>query len=316
MLQSLKANNWLNIIILLAGIFMLSTSAVLIRLGEQQITPTGIIFNRLWISTIVLWLVKQFSQKTGKPTDFQSDIKHDYKLSYYDFGRLSLIGILYASCLIIWAISLTKTSVTNSNLLHNLTPLFTIFGGAFFLQQNFDRRFLAGAFIAFLGSMVIGWEDFNLNMAVLHGDILALISAIFYAAHLILSEQLRNKISTINLVFWEHLFATIVILGISVFINEGLFPNSLSGWLVVVILAVFPSVVGYSIITYYLGYFSSQFISLFLLLEPLFTAFLARLVFSEVLSILNYLAFLIVIIGIFVAQSALTAGVQSKPVGG
>jgi drug/metabolite transporter (DMT)-like permease len=62
-------------------------------------------------------------------------------------------------------------------------------------------------------------------------------------------------------------------------------------------------VIGQGIVTYTLKRFSSGFVSLFLLLEPLITTILAWGIFFERLSWLNGLAFFVVLAGIYLAKS-------------
>ena len=86
--------------------------------------------------------------------------------------------------------------------------------------------------------------------------------------------------------------------------EDKIFPSSWQGWLPVIFLAIFCQVIGSGILFYSLKHFSSGFISLFLLLEPIIATTLAWIFFGEDLSLLNGLAFIVVLVGIYVAKSA------------
>jgi drug/metabolite transporter (DMT)-like permease len=80
-------------------------------------------------------------------------------------------------------------------------------------------------------------------------------------------------------------------------------PVSLSGWLVVFALAAICEALGHGLIVYSLKTFSSGFISLLLLLNPVIVAILAWILFSENLSIFNLLGLALILGGIYLAIS-------------
>ena len=90
-----------------------------------------------------------------------------------------------------------------------------------------------------------------------------------------------------------------------------LFPVSWQGWLAVIALAVVCQIVGQGLLISSLKHFSSGFIAVFLLLEPVLTAIFAWLVFAESLDLLNWIAFVLVLGGIYLAKSSSAA---TKPV--
>ncbi|WP_366557793.1 EamA family transporter [Okeania sp. SIO1I7] len=69
-----------------------------------------------------------------------------------DFFYLFIVAILDIICLVSWAWSLTKTTVANSNLLHNTTPIFAVLSGWLLLSQSFGSRFLISTILALGGS--------------------------------------------------------------------------------------------------------------------------------------------------------------------
>jgi drug/metabolite transporter (DMT)-like permease len=86
--------------------------------------------------------------------------------------------------------------------------------------------------------------------------------------------------------------------------GDRVFPYSWQGWLAVIALAVICQAFGQGLLIHSLGRLSSGFVALFLLLEPAIAAIIAWLLFSERLSLLNWLAFSVVLVGIYLAKSS------------
>ncbi|MCV3216566.1 DMT family transporter [Plectonema radiosum NIES-515] len=287
--------------LLFIGVFTLSLAAIFIRLSEQYIGPNATVFNRFWIATAIfgLWrgskaIASQFSKDSPLPSN-------TYAIP--DMVLLVVTAIAMSISHISWAWSITQTSIANANLLHNLTPIFATLGGWLLLSHNFDRRFLTGVLLTIAGAIVIGIQDFQIATDQLIGDGLALFSAVFHAASLLAAEKLRVKFSTTSILLWSCLLRSFLTFPVAVFTEEQLFPSSVEGWLPVFCLAFFCQVIGSGILAYSLKQFSSGFATLFLLLEPIITATLAWVIFAEHLSFLNLLAFVIVLVGIYIAKS-------------
>ena len=172
------------------------------------------------------------------------------------------------------------------------------------LGHQFDRKFIASLFLAIGGTIAIGIQDLQVSVDHLNGDTLALFSAAFYAANFLIMEKLRDKFSASSILLWSCFLRMLLTFPVAFFLEDHLFPNSILGWISVFSLALFCQVIGSGILAYSLKSLSSAFVSLLLLLEPIFTTILAWLIFSEHLSVLNLLAFFVVLLGVFLAKSS------------
>jgi len=95
-------------------------------------------------------------------------------------GLLLAVGIALSAGLILWAWSLTKTSVANSTIMHYLMPLFVVLGGWLLWGRRFDKRFILGMVIAMAGAGILGVSDISEANGQLIGDLAALLSALFF----------------------------------------------------------------------------------------------------------------------------------------
>ncbi|MGB3510275.1 MAG: DMT family transporter [Microcoleaceae cyanobacterium] len=284
---------------LLVGVFILSFAAIFIRLSENELGPAATIFNRYLIAFIVLYLWDQIqSLRIASLTKLQENI------GLKDWGDFILSSILGTLALFFWAWSLTQTNVANSNLLHNLTPIFAVLGGWLFLSQNFDFKFLLGMGLALIGVITIGWGDFQADAHSLGGDFLALLSAVFYAANYLIKENLRSKFSTTTILLWSCFFSGCFTLCLTLTTEKQVFPSTWPTWLTVIALGLLCQILGHGLLIHNLKRFSSGFVTLFLLLEPLLTAIFAWLIFSEALTPLNWIAFFLVLAGIYLSKQS------------
>jgi drug/metabolite transporter (DMT)-like permease len=289
------------LILLLIGVFTLSLAAIFIKFSEHYIGPNATVFNRFWIATVILGLwrgVKGMSSRLSGDSPAQ---KQNYTI--HDIVLLLVSATVTSISHIAWAWSLTQTNIANANLLHNLTPIFAALGGWLLLKHNFDRRFIIGLLLTVGGALAIGIQDLQIATEQLMGDALALLSAVFYASNFLVMEKLRDKFSATSLLLWSCFFRIFLTFPVAVLTEDQLFPSSVEEWLPVFCLALFCQVIGAGILTYSLKQFSSGFISLLLLLEPIITTILAWVIFAEHLSLFNLLAFFVVLAGIYVAKS-------------
>ena len=209
-----------------------------------------------------------------------------------------------------------QTGVANSTILHNLTPLFTTLGAWLLLRQHFDRQFLLGLALAVLGALSLGIGDLHLSADTAVGDGLALLSAVLLAGNLMVVEKLRAKFSAITIILWCCLVGAVLTLPAVLIWEEHLFPISTLGWLSVIGLAVICQVVGQGLQAYSLKRLSSGLVGVLLLLDPVLAALIAGVVFLEHLSLVNWLGFATILVGIYVAKSSHSAEEMISPASG
>ncbi len=286
--------------LLLLGLALgaVSFAAIFIRWCSTELGAGAIVFNRLWLATVVLGLWEIL-----KPREKSLNVASP-GITWTDYGLLLLVGAVSSSSVVLWALSLTETSVANSTVLRNLTPLFTTLGAWLWLRQRFDRRFLWGLALAVGGAIAIGVTDFQLAWEQLTGDLFALLSALCYGVNLLLVENLRDRLGASQILLWRCGFGCILLLPFVLLTEDHLFPQSLPVWGAAIGLAVLCQCFGQGLVVHSLKTFSSGFVAIFLLLEPIITAVFAWGFLGETLTITNAIAFCGVLGGIYLAKSS------------
>lgn len=291
--------NWSAAIALAIALLGIASASILIKIASVEISPNGITCCRLLIAAVAFASWNILARSNPKNLE--------QPLPSYTGNAIALLltaGISFAIALALWAWSLTQTSIANSTLLNNMMPIFTTLGGWLIFRQSFSRQFLIGMAVAILGTVIIGIEDLQAAETNLIGDGAALMAAMFSAISILSLERLRVQFSTAVIMQWTSLAGGLFLLPLLLLTQERLLPISPTGWLAVIGLGLISQAVGQGLLTYSLANFSSGLVAVSMLLIPVIAAILAMLIFAEQLSLFNWLAFALVLFGIYLAVSA------------
>ncbi len=293
------------IVSLCLALLSIASAAIFIKFSEQEISPYATVFHRFWITTAILGLWSGF--KAVRRQQENSFIPQSSPYTGATIAQLVLVGLFLATDLMLWAWSLTQTSVANATLLANLTPVFSCLGGWLFCRRRFDQQFLFGMVIAIAAIFAIGFNDCQIANGKFIGDIAALIAAVSFSVYLSVLERLQSQFGTTKIVFWSSVSATLVSLPIVLIDGGQVFPTSWQGWLTVISLAGVCQILGQGMLVHSLNQLSSEFVALFLLLEPVLAGVGAWALFSEQLGLLNLVAFAIALVGVYLSLSSPSA---------
>ncbi|EKQ70025.1 DMT(drug/metabolite transporter) superfamily permease [Leptolyngbyaceae cyanobacterium JSC-12] len=287
----------------------ISSAAIFIKISEQEINPYATAFNRFWITTVVLagWSGVRAIRERSKAYYAQAELLQSPSSQGLPVGQLFLIGLFLSGDLMLWAWSLTQTSVANATLLANLTPIFSCLVGWLICRKRFDRQFIIGMAIAIAAIFAIGLGDCQSGISKFQGDLAALIAAISFSVYLFILERLQSRLNALTIVMWSSALATLITLPVALLSGGHLFPTSWQGWLTIISLAGVCQILGQGMLVYSLNQMSSEFVALSLLLEPVFAGMGAWLLFSESLSMMNLAAFAIALAGVFLSLSSPSA---------
>jgi len=111
---------------------------------------------------------------------------------------------------------------------------------------------------------------------------LALVGAITVAGYFLIGRKLRARLSLLGYVFPVYATAALVLMGVALLLRVPLSGFKPITWLWLVLLAVFPQIIGHSSLNWSLGHLSATYVSLAVLMEPIGSAILAWVVLAEV----------------------------------
>jgi len=287
---------------LFVALIPISLAPSLAKLSEQEIGANAVGFHRSWIATVVFGLWKGLEALRRQQSDHQ--LIEQKPLTKKDVWLLLAMGTASTISLLLWAWSLSQTSVANVALLSNLNPLFVAAAGYLLFGRRFDNRFIIGMVMALLGAIAFEVHKMQFATSQILGDALALVTAIFIATYLLLIEQLQTRFTTATIMLWRCGVTTIFLLPVLPFIEERLFPYSGMGWFLIIFQALFCQVLGQGLVTYSLSRLSSGVVAVTLLFNPVLASIFAWFIFSEQVSLFDWVTFAVILVGIYLAQSS------------
>ncbi|WP_017324640.1 DMT family transporter [Synechococcus sp. PCC 7336] len=285
------------------ALLSISFAPIFIRLSETELGANGTVFNRLFIFVLVFGLGRAIAGRLAPADESESSEPPTGQ----QWILLASVGVISILSLVLWAISLQYTTVAKSMLLNNLTPIFTSLGSWTIFGKQFDRRFLLGMAIALSGAIGLGLEDVNGAEGLLVGDIFALLSAVFLGGYFLIVEQLRSRFSATTILLWRGAIGSLLLLPLVLVVEGQVLPTTEVAIFAVLGLGLVSEGMGQRLLADCMDKFSSSFICLFLLLEPIVSAILAWVIFVERLSPTTWIGFAVVLTGLYLAKSSRSA---------
>jgi drug/metabolite transporter (DMT)-like permease len=165
--------------------------------------------------------------------------------------------------------------------------------------------FLAGLTAAMTGVvLVVGGNFPNLSGRALIGDLLGIVTAMFYAGYQLTVTQLRGNMSTARIMAVSSVVTAAFLLPIAWLSGEVFFPATAAGWMKILGLALVAQVAGQSLIAYAMAHLPSTLSSVALLLQPVMATLFAWILLGETLGVVAFVGAALVLIGIRVATQA------------
>ncbi len=225
-------------LILLFGIFVTSWSSIIIRwIGDVH--PLAIAFYRLFFSVLILLPFARFSKR-----------KRKFVFASRPLLLFGLSGIFLSLHFFSWIQSLQLTTVGHSIFLESTHPVFALILSYFILKERSTWLTNGGIVLALVGMYIIVFGetiDFTGNIS---GDFLAILSAFFLAAYLLIARMNKKAIDLITylvLVYSAAAFFTLILIFI---LNVPFLVFPLRVWQLLILLAIGPNLIGHSLLNW------------------------------------------------------------------
>ena len=282
---------------LIAGAIGISFSPIFARISE--LGPTATAFHRVLLAAPILVAFLSYADGRAKPATAPRQ-----RLGRREYWLLAISGIAFAADLGFWHWSIQLTSVANSTLLANLTPIFVTLAAWLIFRERISGLFLIGLALALGGVTVMVRASFAIDSAHVWGDVLGVITAVFYATYLLTVKLLRETLSTLRIMTWSTVITAVCLLPVAIISGNDLIAVTWAGWAVLIGIAWFSHIGGQGLIAYALAHLPAAFSSVALLVQPMAAALLAWLILDEALGTLQAFGGAVVIVGIALARRA------------
>ncbi len=265
-------------LMILVGIFGISLSSILVKYSLAPSTVTAT-FRLLWTVLLMTPVV------LGKQRIRQELTHVDRKT----FILSTLSGIFLAIHFVLWFESLRHTTVASSTTIVCTEVIWVSLGYCLILKGKLPFKSIISIAITLVGSVLIAFSDSSSGKLHVYGDILSLFAAIAVAAYTLLGRVVREKVSTTVYTYIVYSSCAAVLLFLCLIQKERLLGYGFSPVIVGLLLAVFSTILGHSIFSWCLKFFSPSFVSASKLCEPVVAAILAGFLFGEIPSLLQFL---------------------------
>lgn len=282
--DTLRAERWRALAVLLLGASIIGLAAILVRLSDAGPTATG--FWRLVFAMPLLGLMARGAGGVGSRP-----------------SRWALLaGLFFALDLGFWHYGIQYTSVANATVLTNLTPVVVTAFAWIFLQQRPRATFVLAVAVAVAGASLMAFEKTGghpTNQPL--GDALSLITAVWYALYFLSMAEGRKSEAASCLMFWAGLTGAPLLLGAALMLGETLTPLTPLGWAACLGLGLM-HVAGQGSIAWAMGRLPTPTASVVVLIQPVVAAALGWLLFAEAIGPVQGLGALITLAGVVLAQ--------------
>jgi drug/metabolite transporter (DMT)-like permease len=280
--------------ILLLGALAIGFSGIFVRLAE--VGPIASAFYRAGFAVpmFALWLAFAPPPAAAPAA----------RLGRRDYATLFLAGLFFAGDLACWHWSLLLTTIANSTLFANFTPVFVTLAAWLLFGQTVTRAFLLGLATALAGAFVLMGGSVSLGGGHLLGDALGLVTAVFYSGYLLTVARLRRRLSAPVIMGWSSAATALVLLPAALIAGDRILALTAGGWALLVLFAFVSQVAGQGMIAQALAHLPASFSSVGLLIQPVAAALYAWVLLDEAVGPLQALGGAIVLAGIFIAHRA------------
>jgi drug/metabolite transporter (DMT)-like permease len=203
-----------------------------------------------------------------------------------------------------WITSLQYTSVASSVVLVQTAPVLVAVGSHFFFKERASVVLIAGIALSLAGGAVIGYYDFQGAHSSLRGNLLAFMGAVGAAGYLLIGRKLRAQWDTVMYVSIVYSVSALATLLVTLGSGQPLYPYSAGTWLLFILIAFFPQVIGHTTLNWALKHFSATTVSIMTLAEPIGASMLAYLVLHEQVGWIKVLGGAVILSGILLTLLA------------
>ncbi len=286
------------LLVLLAGAVIIGAGTVLVRLSGVGPASAGLwrlAFALPWMGLMMLGERRRARLSAKEPPA-------------RGFGApnsiLGLCGLLFAADLLSWHYSLKFTSIADSSVLANLTPVIVTILAWIAFRERPAPVFLFGLGLAVAGAVTMAAvRSGGRGTHPAAGDGLALLASFWYSLYFMVVRRARRTASALQVMTASTFIGGPLLLAAALCLRETLAPASLIGWGACLGLGLM-HVGGQGAIAWALGKVPTALAAMVILIQPVVAAAASWLVFREAVGRIEALGGALALAGVAVAQLA------------
>lgn len=282
----------MNYLMLIAILFW-SGAFIAAKYSINEFPPFTLTFLRFFIAFLLIFLLMIRFEKHWK-------IKWKDVPNFLFLGMVGMFGYH-----ILFFMALKHTTVINSSLIGAaFNPLTTTLLAVWFLKDKITLKKVLAFLLCFIG-VIITITEGNLLLIIKSGinlgDLLMFFAVLCWAVYTVFSKKVSIKFPPLVITTYSFLFCTILLIPFVLMERPWIFiyKTTSRGWLAVLYMAIFPSVIGFLIQQIAVRKIGPRRTSMFIFLIPVFSIFLSVLILKEVLHPIKIFSSLLIIIGVY-----------------
>lgn len=259
------------------------------------VKPFGLVGLRVIFGTILFWSVYRAFKKQGAPSQ--------RIVSHRDYGILFLCGMTgIAANQLLFIKGLSLTTPINASLLITTTPILVFLISALVFKERITTWKAIGLLLGASGTvLLLAGKNFSFTSETLPGDLILLLSTLFFGTYLILVKPLTARYKALTITKWAFLFALIPVVPVSLpqlwEVDWNTFPVSIVLALSFVILGA--TFFAYLINNWTLQHVSPAVVGIYIYLQPLLASLIAIGLGKDALSLDKVLLGLMILAGVY-----------------
>lgn len=219
-----------------------------------------------------------------------------------------ICGIIFASDIAVWNLSIHYSNATQATLLTNLSPVWVGVGTFLFLPDKPGRRFWLGTLVALAGMVILIGIDTFTNMQLDLGFALAVLSGILYASYMLISKKVLDKIDIVSFMAISMAVSSIYLFAICLVFDQPVLHFEPVIWSVFVVQGLICQLIGWLTISSAVKQMDAKRVSLSLLSQAVVTGLFAWMFIGEKITLQMIAGGVIILAGI-----AITYTGRAKP---
>ena len=261
---------------LLAVSLLFGANYVVAKFALREVAPSGLVVIRACGTAVILFGTSALLH-SSKPRE---------PIRPSEFGQLFLYSLLGVSInQLCFLAGLDRSTATNASIMLVSIPVLT---HAFAVLLGRERPSIAagaGIALGLAGALLLiiprGGIDFSSRTTI--GNLLLLTGGCSYGLYLVLTRDILARHDPLRVISWTFVLAAVTVLPFGGRDASRLFSGTItrSGWLSITFVVVAATVLPYLLNVWALARVESSFVAIYVLVQPLFAATLARIVLHE-----------------------------------
>lgn len=244
---------------------------------------------------------------------FRGSLRLEKSTHYLYFALFSVFGVVANQLLFFKGLSLTTAA--NTSLLAVMIPVFAIVISAGLGYEKLTLRKTFGVVIALVGVIyLLNPSKASFSSETTVGNILIICNSLSYAIYIAVSKKLFTRYGALKSIAWVFLLASVINVPIGIYSLQSIELSgvSLTSWLALAGVVIFPTILAYYWNAWALARVEPSIVAIYTYLQPLIGFIFAVFFLGEIFTTRLFVSALLIFIGVFLVTRKRRREIISK----